>query len=222
MHGQTFIHRPMTLTLPQSHTSTHISEIKILHPATHILHTPQVIQPPIQSPNNVDTKREEQEKISPTEVTEVPRQAELSNNENSSQSQSEQQSNQEEKLNEMLTEKIVGFNRLLIVSDQANQSKIVESKVQIVSQKGEEKSESNEPNDHQIRVLTPSEIMRTLPSLGPDGYDVAHPSQTTSPTPSNHSHMVSTFNNNLSISLIYFPCFYFVLFFLYERGSTVV
>lgn len=206
-HGQAFIHRPMTLTLPQNQGNSHISEIKILHSASHILHTTSQVVQPSESPNKAPLKSEESEsKIVNSDICEGNRFVEGKEHEVSHDLLESATGSQDDKINDILSDKIVGFNRLLIVSDQTSQqSKVLDPKVQMMPQKEEEKKESSEPNDHQIRVLTPSEIMRTLPSLGPDGYDVAHPSQTTSPTPSNHSHMVSTFKKRF---VFIFPRFY--------------
>lgn len=188
-HGQAFIHRPMTLTLPQNQRNSQFSEIKILHSAPNVLHTaPQVVQSPALDTSNIPVKSEEPEKVIPVDTTDGSRVVDQSKETEAGQSVGSEQTTGHPDDRSM-----VGFNRLLIVSDHTSQ----QTKL---PQKDGDKTESSEPNDHQIRVLTPSEIMRTLPSLGPDGYDLVHPSQTTSPAPSNHSHMVSTFKKRFAIS----------------------
>lgn len=74
-----------------------------------------------------------------------------------------------------------GNNFLQIIPSSSPQSSALVRNIQLMSVASEEQSESNNSesslpsdsiSDHNIRVLTPSEIMKTLPSLGQESFDV--------------------------------------------------
>ena len=97
-HGQTFIHRPMTLALPQNQGNPHhISEIKILHSASNTIlqNAPQIIQSQPLDSNNLTLKSDDSDKVLSVDANDGNRTSESKEQPEPSQTLVDQNSNQD-------------------------------------------------------------------------------------------------------------------------------